>query len=329
MGSGLILLVIVAAWLAVLVPMALRSHETTTSLSSVDRFSDAMRVLSRRDAAARTRSSRADRYGLGDDDVDDMLDDWDGDGAHGDGAHDDWAEGDWDGRDGVLSRVWAPVASAAGALVARLGGQRPAGVVTPAVRRRRLLVTMVALALAALVGGLLGPRVLLVAHGVLVVLVALSVVQLRRLAVRRATLSRRAEPTRPVPAPVSSSVRVAPSMVPVDVPVDVPVAPSEPAVSDEPLLDRTAEAAVLSTAARYDDPLPVAPAAALGSAWNPVPVPVPTYVTAPVAPPRAQRIVDLTRPGDWSAPPVEAEHPVGGEQAADDLGERRRAVNDW
>jgi hypothetical protein len=48
-GSGLILLVIVGAWLAVLVPMALRSHDTAASLTSVDKFSDAMRVLSRRE----------------------------------------------------------------------------------------------------------------------------------------------------------------------------------------------------------------------------------------------------------------------------------------
>jgi len=48
-GSGLILLVIVGAWLAVLVPMALRSHDSAASLPSVDRFSDAMRVLSRRE----------------------------------------------------------------------------------------------------------------------------------------------------------------------------------------------------------------------------------------------------------------------------------------
>lgn len=48
MGSGLILFVIVGAWLAVLVPMALKSHDTSTSLRSVDRFGDAMRVLSRR-----------------------------------------------------------------------------------------------------------------------------------------------------------------------------------------------------------------------------------------------------------------------------------------
>ena len=55
MGSGLILLLIVGAWLAVLVPMALRSHDAATALGTVDRFSDAMRVLSRRDAGARSR----------------------------------------------------------------------------------------------------------------------------------------------------------------------------------------------------------------------------------------------------------------------------------
>ena len=46
--AGLILLAIVGAWLAVLVPMALKSHDSTTSLRSADRFSDAMRVLSRK-----------------------------------------------------------------------------------------------------------------------------------------------------------------------------------------------------------------------------------------------------------------------------------------
>lgn len=48
MGSGLILLVIVGAWLAVLVPMALRSHDVSTSLRSAERFGDAMRVLAPR-----------------------------------------------------------------------------------------------------------------------------------------------------------------------------------------------------------------------------------------------------------------------------------------
>ena len=57
MGSGLILLLIVGAWLAVLVPMALRSHEAASALSSVDRFHDAMRVLSRRQPAPRSRDA--------------------------------------------------------------------------------------------------------------------------------------------------------------------------------------------------------------------------------------------------------------------------------
>lgn len=48
--AGLILFVIVGAWLAVLVPMALKSHDRDSSLRSADRFSDAMRVLSRKSA---------------------------------------------------------------------------------------------------------------------------------------------------------------------------------------------------------------------------------------------------------------------------------------
>ncbi len=52
MGSGLILLLIVGAWLAVLVPMALRSHDAGSSSRATERFGDAMRVLSRRSASA-------------------------------------------------------------------------------------------------------------------------------------------------------------------------------------------------------------------------------------------------------------------------------------
>ena len=48
MGSGLILFAIVIAWLIVLVPMALRSHDNSSYAKSADRFSHAMRVLSRR-----------------------------------------------------------------------------------------------------------------------------------------------------------------------------------------------------------------------------------------------------------------------------------------
>lgn len=53
MGSGLILLGIVGAWLAVLVPMALRSHQAGRAFRSPDRFGDAMRVLARREQQGR------------------------------------------------------------------------------------------------------------------------------------------------------------------------------------------------------------------------------------------------------------------------------------
>jgi hypothetical protein len=44
---------------------------------------------------------------------------------------------------------------------------------------------------------------------------------------------------------------------------------------------------------------PVGTDDAAGSGWQPVPVPLPTYVTAPKAP-RSSRPIDLTHPGKWS-----------------------------
>jgi hypothetical protein len=338
-GSGLILLVIVAAWLAVLVPMALRSHEASTSLSSVDRFSDAMRVLSRRDAAARRQARReAD---------DDPLsaqawaenEAWDAE-AWDDTWDDEHAPGGWRERLGG----WR---SRAGALVGRLRlrwRQRPARrPSSPAARRRRLLVALVSLTLLSAVGGLVGPPVLLGVAGVLATAVALFVVQLRRLAVARAARARRGAPrtaTRPaaarqVPAPLPAPAAATQPVVSTSVTVQpLDVHPVEPEVAAAPELEQP----VASTAVRHDEPLPAAepapvpaPAAALGQAWSPVPVPVPTYVTAPVAPPRAPRIVDLTRPGAWSQEesPRPAEELPGGGPAGEPAVERRRAVNEW
>ncbi len=50
--SSLILLVIVAAWAVVLVPMLLNRHESASEIRSVDRFASAMRVLARRTASS-------------------------------------------------------------------------------------------------------------------------------------------------------------------------------------------------------------------------------------------------------------------------------------
>jgi len=106
-GSGLILLIIVGAWLAVLVPMALRSHEAT-SLGTVDKFHDAMRVLSRREAAE-----------LAQDEGDELPDEQ---------------------------------------------AAEQAAVRSLAVRRRRILLALLALAMGTLVAALVGPRWLFAPH---------------------------------------------------------------------------------------------------------------------------------------------------------------------
>jgi hypothetical protein len=126
---------------------------------------------------------------------------------------------------------------------------------------------------------------------------------------------------------VTASVRVSP--------LDVHPAPAAE------LFDQAAFDPVASPAVRHDEPVPAAeprepvrvpaPAAALGEAWSPVPVPPPTYVTAAVAPPRARRVVDLTRPGAWSQQETSrpAEELPGTAPAAPPAAYRRRAVNGW
>jgi hypothetical protein len=273
--AGLILLVIVGAWLAVLVPMALRSHDSATSLRSTDRFSDAMRVLSRR------------------------------------GARD----------------VLVPRRSGSSLVVSQTKSARPAPAVTEepveealprtaAERRLRTLQLLVGTALLTLGLGLLGLRVMLVVHGLCDLLLVAFVVQLRRQAVlrgqRQRQQARRAARTQT--APVRRAPRIA------GIPDRMP---ARPAPLSQPLP---------APAARYDDrPVPAAATGTTGS-WSPVPVPPPTYVGKAMAPKRAPRVLDLTKPGAWTAT-LEGED-VGldlldDDRDLDDILSRRRAVNGW
>ncbi|QDI70622.1 hypothetical protein CD934_19455 [Streptomyces calvus] len=61
-----------------------------------------------------------------------------------------------------------------------------------------------------------------------------------------------------------------------------------------------------------------------GDSWDPVPVPLPTYVTAPVAP-RAGSDVDLGAPGTWSSARSSA---VPAEEAADEADPEPAATDD-
>jgi hypothetical protein len=276
-GSGLILFAIVIAWLIVLVPMALRSHDNSTYAKSADRFSHAMRVLSRRSS-----------------------------------------------RDVVVPR--RPYSSL---VVSETRSERPARIpeervaveepleehvpLTAAQRRARTLALLSGLALVTLGLALAGLRVALYTHVICDLLVVAFVVHCRRQAVLRS--QRRAARPRPravepVRTPVSRIAGIPDRM------------PSRPAPLSLPLP---------APAARYEDT--PSPAAATGTdSWDPVPVPPPTYVSKPVAPRREPRVLDLTKPGEWTAA-LEGED-VGLEifddgPDLDDILERRRAAGDW
>ena len=316
MGSGLILFVIVGAWLVVLVPMALRSHDSATSLRSADRFAGAMRVLARRGArdvlVPRREVSRPVRSG---------------------GPPPEPARS----RTDRLRAAVAPVA-------ARVADRR-ARVITPAERRRRTLLVLLALSVGSLVGAVAGVTGLLVAQVLSDVLLVAFVLHLRRQAVVRATRrparprSAQAATARPVKArPAAPLVASAVAARVAGVPDRMPVRPL-------PLT-----AALPAPARRHDErgPLPAAVAASWAPAsrgaalpdpaswdeasWSPVPVPPPVYVGKPVAPARRTRVLDLTRPGQWTAA-LEGEDSglsiLNDGPELDEILDRRRAVNGW
>ena len=300
--SGLILLVIVGAWLAVLVPMALRSHDAGRALSTVDKFHDAMRVLSRRDAAA--------------------------------------------GPDGPPEPPRPPSPGTP----APRPRATPAPGLSVASRRRRVLVGLAVTALALLAAGLVGPRWLLAGHALVDLLLVAYVGHLRHQTVLRherdwrAALGERVPAARApranVPAARSagaspaaaSSARVLarPATRAVGTATVRHAAPGRVAGIPDRMPARelvTADAVAVEQVAVEQVPAPVR--GAVGAPWAPVPVPLPGYVTAPTAP---RRVLDLTRPGEWSDGVAAAERDLGIDDRGpelEDILERRRAAGDW
>ena len=276
MGSGLILLVIVGAWLAVLVPMALRSQDVRGS-QAADRFHDAMRVLSRRPSTSRAPLPAPE-------------------------------------PETVLAPEPAPAPLPASPAVRRARA-------AAAARRRRLLLVLLGLAVATLAGGLLGPHVVLVGHAVVDLLIVAFVVHLRRIAVARAERDWRAAMAHRTPTPLgdqrAEADAVAAASVVVRAPAHVAGIPDRMPPRSTPL-----DAPVAVPAARAE----LAPArGAQGESWSPVPVPAPTYLSAPVVPRPAE-------PAAHADGLADAERELGivddGPQL-DEILDRRRAVNEW
>ncbi len=332
--SGLILLVIVGAWLAVLVPMALRSHDAGRSLATVDSFRDAMRVLARRDPLPSEVAAPAARPRPAVDGERLLFD-------------------DLAGSDGVVAPRRRPAEPARSAAAARPAtDRRHVGPATVA-GRRQVLLGLVATALVLLVGGLLGPGLLLVGHVLADLLVVAYLGHLRhqtvlrreqdRRSARRAAPARRAAAGTPgiedaVPGtvrttpygaarPVAEQARVltrgagSRAQVRLDVPARVAGIPDRMPARVGPL-----EVVVARESAEQ---LPPPVRGAQGEPWQPVPVPLPGYVTAATAP---RRVLDLTRPGEWSDGVAAGEREPGADGQGpepDEILERRRASGGW
>jgi len=282
-GSGLILLVIVGAWLAVLVPVALRSQESNAQ-STVEAFHDAMRVLSRREGVAVTAPASPD-----------------------------------------------------------LQSASPRGH-SAASRRRRVLLVLLAMALLSLVGGVTGPRWLLGVHLGADALVLGYLGHLRHTTVLRREREMRQrrrrespavlEPRRvhEEPAPASATVRAvartgartgdAAAVVAAARRAQARGAAADAAVRARSRIagvpDQMPSRAAVGTAlyalpvAALEDAVVEPARGAQGAAWSPVPVPLPAYLTAPVAPRRAPA---ASRSGDEG-------------ERYDETVERKWAVND-
>lgn len=273
--SAVILAVIVVMWAVVLVPMWLRRHDAASETRSADKFSTAMRVLSRR-----SQSSPDRRYVL------------------------------MPRRDSSVSVH----VSGAPAVPKRITANRPAA--APKVRRslaaRRRRTFLVLLGIVAFTFVLTVAGVLPVVLQILADIAAIAfVVHLRNQVRRTAQLKARRRP-------VSDELRTTAPMQPQR------VAPRWATGASEPMIDLAAAEAEAAEATGTSDP----------RAWEPVPVPRPTYTMKPAAPavsrppaaaaPAGQAVV--AEPVE--APADEAEYELPERSELDDILERRWAVND-
>lgn len=317
--SGLIYAGIVVMWAAFLVPMWLRRHDEAVEAKSVDRFSTAMKVLARRMPTADPEPVKSTN---------------------------ETPSRNVDGlarlRDGLGQRLVSLAAGVRRHHVERGNAERATRVgrrpLSLAARRRRVLavlsaftVIVVVLAGSSVVAWLLvvPPAVLLVGY----------VAHLRVQARRSADLarSRARAGGAPLPeVPPSRTVKITPAPSRRH---DEPLAPT--AGSSTTSDSRTA--AVLETAGILEtaDATRAAASAAAPDgfagprvAWDPVPVPSPTYVTAPRAP-RAIRSIDLTTDGAWTSGRLVADAKAAAaaavtspSEAEEDHAEARRAVGD-
>ncbi|MFI8827696.1 gephyrin-like molybdotransferase receptor GlpR [Streptomyces sp. NPDC053431] len=301
-SSGLIYAVIVGAWAAYLVPMWLRRQDELNEARPTERFSTAIRLLSGRAGMERRYAKELrDRDRAADDAAPDV---------------------DPDAETEQLSSVDVRAFSAPAARTeARLempepAPKAPAPVPAPAPtqppvrrapsaaaerarrgkvlarRRRTTVILFLAFTLGAVVAAV-GGLAFLWAPAVPALLLSAYIVYLRVQERRRFVYVMDRRNAEAAAARLRESRRPAPTPEPEPAQVPAPA----PAVSPQEA-DRRALVEQTDHAEWVDQQRDRGPAR--GDSWDPVPVPLPTYVTAPVAP-RASGGVDITDPETWSS----------------------------
>ena len=292
--SAVILAVIVIMWAVVLVPMWLRRHDAATESRSVDRFSTAMRVLSRRGGSPDRRyvlmPKRETRASV-----------------HVSGA----------------SAPHRRPAAAASRPASRPNQTRPSqsrpgqGRPSLAVRRRRTLLGLVGIAFLTMLltlAGVIGWPLQFVVD----LIVAAFVVHLRTQAKRTAAVSRQRRRAAAAPAPAPAAPVYAPRT-----PAPAAARAGETAASPGVVEPDTAPIPAVEPAA----------ATGTDDRWDPVPVPPPTYTMKPKAPQR-WTYAPPTQPGEPGALVAERQpEPAHSAEPAevgelDGILEHRWAVND-
>lgn len=293
-SSGLIYAVIVGAWAAYLVPMWLRRQDELNEARPTERFSTAIRLLAGRSAMER-RASRA----LNDNDP--SLDD----ASEPEPPLVATQVGDAPTSGDLASPpVDVPLSQAAPSLPAALSprGDRRAQLL--ARRRRMVTLLFLAFAVGAVVAAVAGFDFLWV-PGLPALLLTLYIGHLRRLERQRYEV--KLDRSRAAQAAQRVREREQARTAALQAPVEEPAPPAERrahlrvASAPEPSSAPSSRQALVEATDHEEWVDGLRERAAAGpDSWEPVPVPLPTYVTAPVAP-RVTRGLDLTAPGTWSS----------------------------
>ncbi len=281
-SSGLIYAAIVGAWAAYLVPMWLRRQDELNEARPTERFSTAIRLLSGR-AGMERRYARAREGGEPRTEVPAPE-----------------PEPEVDVRSLALPatevRPVEPTAERGGQ--SERTGQRARLARARVLARRRRTTSVLFLAFTAgAIGAAVGGLAYLWAPGVPGVLLTLYIAHLRRAERRRFEFTMDQRRAAEAARRLRDRPRERPRPEQAGAAVQEPAAPAAPEPPSPRTADRRALVEQTDHAEWVDQQRNQATA---DDGWEPVPVPLPTYVTAPVAP-RSTRSVDLGAPDTWSS----------------------------